>query len=562
MSKFTRSIAKLTALALSVSAFATLAGCGSSSTTTTSSDDSSSSSSSSVDTSSISITVWCAENLVDLTTTQLENYNTEKGTSINFTVEAVGEGEAATNMITDVTAGADIYCFAQDQLARLVQAGALTSVSSSYVDAVTENNDSGAVAAATVNDTLYAYPLTSDNGFFMYYDKSVISEDILNDQTALIAACQAAGKTIAFELTDSVWYAAAYFFATGCVSDWETDTDGNFTNYIDTFNSAAGIIASKGLAELVNSSVFVNSSSASSFYSDAAIVVTGTWDYETAVEALGDNLGCAKLWSFTVDGETYQLGSYSGNKLIGVKPQTDATKGAYCQDVANYLTSEECQIERFEALSWGPSNKNAQATDEVQANPGLAALAAQNEYGTPQGQYPNAWWDTGKAIGASIQALGSTSPSDSDLQAILDTYTEGLNSIMNPSFVGWVVVGDLDCNWDVYGGETADDEAGTGKYVFGPSNNLYEDASDSAPRTGIWECDIEVTGEWGFRICVYGDWNGGEYHDSGIGYSFLSADSDASCTEGGDNNVIVAEGTWHVKLDTTGDTPVLTVTAG
>ncbi len=542
---------RILAVLLSAIMLLSLVACGSTSSddSSNSSSDSSANTDSDVDTSTISITVWCPEAAVDLTTSQLAAYNEANGTSINFTVEAVGEGEAATNMITDVTAGADIYFFAQDQLARLVQAGALTQVSSSLADTITSENDAGAVAAATVSGGIYAFPLTSDNGYFVYYDKSVITdESVLEDQTALIEAVSAAGKTIAFELTDSGWYAAAYFFATGCVSDWSTDDDGTFTGYTDTFNSEAGIIAAKGMAELINSSVFVNSSSAASFSSDAAVVVTGTWDYTTASEALGDNLGCTDLWSFTVDGETYHLGSYSGNKLLGVKPQTDATKAAYCQSVAAYLSGEECQQERFDTLAWGPSNVNAQASDAVQENIALAALAAQNEYGTPQGQYPNAWWDTSKAIGASIQALGTTSPSDSDLQSILDTYTAGIESILsNAANEGWVIVGDMDVSWSCTGGDN-------GEYVL--TDNQVE--SDD-PYVGIWEYDITVVGESGFRVVVYGDWNAGDYDDSGIGYTHLTEGSVG--TEGSDNNIVVDPGSYHVTLDTTGDTPTITVVA-
>ncbi len=495
----------------------------------------------------INIVIWCAENLVSLTETQLNNYISEYGvTGVTFTVEAVSEADAATNMITDVEAGADIYCFAQDQLARLVQAGALMAVSDDVIDDVTSRNDGGSVAAGTVSDTLYAYPLTSDNGYFVYYDTSKLSEDDFADQTTLIEAVKAAGGTIAFELTDSVWYSAAYFFATGCESTWTADDSGAFVSRVDTFNSAAGIIACKGMAELINSGVMVNSSSADALSNGSIVLVDGTWDYETAKTILGDNLGCTKLWSFTVDGTSYQLGSYSGNKLIGVKPQTDTTKALWCQSVANYLSGEQCQMERFEALSWGPSNLNCQASDEAQANPGLAALAAQNNYATPQGQYPNSWWDVGKAIGASIQELGTTSPSDADLQAILDTYDAGLDDILAveaSSVDGWMVVGDLtEASWDV---TYAD-------YVF--------EGSDSV--TGTFEMDIEIASvDWdsGFRVVWYNTWAASTYHDNGIGYSNLT--STDGFAEGSDNNILLDPGSYHVVLVVTDTEATITVTA-
>ena len=103
------------------------------------------------------------------------------------TVEAVGEGDAASNILTDLDAGADIFNFAQDQLARLVAAGALIELSEENAAVVAEENDAGSVAAATMGDLVYAYPLTSDNGYFLYYDKSVVTDP--TSLEAVVAAC-------------------------------------------------------------------------------------------------------------------------------------------------------------------------------------------------------------------------------------------------------------------------------------------------------------------------------------------------------------------------------------
>ena len=151
------------------------------------------------------ITVWVAEKAVDLTKQQIEAFNSsnELGIVFNATVEPVSEADAATQMITDVEAGGDIFCFAQDQFARLVQAGALAALGEGAANFVRENNDAGTVAAATSGDTLYAYPLTSDNGYFMYYDKSVIPEADVDSLEALIADCEGASKYFAFETNTS-----------------------------------------------------------------------------------------------------------------------------------------------------------------------------------------------------------------------------------------------------------------------------------------------------------------------------------------------------------------------
>ncbi|MCR4875736.1 MAG: extracellular solute-binding protein, partial [Clostridiales bacterium] len=124
------------------------------------------------------IKIWVAEAVVDFTKEQVETFKAAHPEYANMTVvvEPVGEGDAASNMITDVEAGADIFGFAQDQLARLVSAGALETVEESNAEAVKAENDAGSVAAVTLGDTMYAYPMTSDNGYFLYYDKSVVTD--------------------------------------------------------------------------------------------------------------------------------------------------------------------------------------------------------------------------------------------------------------------------------------------------------------------------------------------------------------------------------------------------
>ena len=272
------------------------------------------------------ITVLVAEAAVDLTKQQIDafNENNEDGIKFNATIEAVSEADAGTNMITDVEAGGDLYCFAQDQFARLVQAGALAKLGAKAAETVTAANDPGVVAAAKSGEELYAYPMTADNGYFMYYDKSVIPDADVDSLEKLIEDCEKANKYFAMETNTSAWYLAGFFFGTGCVSEWVTDSDGNFTSVNDTFNSPNGLIAAKGIKKLVSSKANLSSSAADSFASNAAVVVTGTWAFEDVKNILGDNMGVADLPSFEVDGKQYHIGSFNGCKLLGVKPQEDA----------------------------------------------------------------------------------------------------------------------------------------------------------------------------------------------------------------------------------------------
>ena len=115
------------------------------------------------------ITVWVADAIVDLTKQQIADFNAsnEDGIVFNATVEAVGEGDAATQMITDVEAGGDIFCFAQDQFARLVQAGALAKLGTQASHSIANQ---GSVILGHVTD-------------------SVISSEVIIEENAVCTKC-------------------------------------------------------------------------------------------------------------------------------------------------------------------------------------------------------------------------------------------------------------------------------------------------------------------------------------------------------------------------------------
>ncbi|MDE5587779.1 MAG: extracellular solute-binding protein [Acetatifactor sp.] len=474
------------------------------------------------------ITVWVSEaaGVADLTKEQIKRFcDANPGIVINATVEGISESNSASNMITDVESGADIFCFAQDQLTRLVEAGALNKLGTNTAETVRSLNTEVAVKAASVGNELYCYPLTADNGYFMFYDKSVVKEEHLGSLEDIIADCEAAGRMFSMECETSAWYVASFFFATGCVSDWTTDTSGSFTSVNDTFNSPEGLIAMKGMEKLVKSSSFMSSSNTADFAAatPSAVVICGTWGVTAAKEALGDNYGVAEMPSFTVDGKTYHMGSYSGCKLMGVKPQADATKGAVLQQLALYLTNEECSLERFESQGWGPANKNAVESEAVKADEALQAFNAQGPYSISQGNIHGSWWDIAKLLGTNAREAKT----DADLQAGLDAYTTSVQALFQMSEEeknAFSLIGAFSgYNWDT-------------------------DVPMTEDPAGTWTAEQEFKAGDEFKVRQGASWD--------VNFGVDGA-------PGGDNIVIEADGTYIVTLvyDSAAGTATLTVTA-
>ena len=393
------------------------------------------------------ITMWVPEmsGVEDVFLEQIEAFEAAyPGIVINASIDGVYESDAASKVIADVASAPDIYCFMQDQLARLVQEAALAAPGKSASELISANNDAGSVAAASVSGTLYAYPMFSDSGYYLYYDTSIISEEDADSMEAIIAACEANNVKFRFAL-ENAWYTASFFFATGCHSNWGMDTNGSFSSVDDDFNSERGLIAMKGMKKLTQSSCY---DSNADIFTDAGAVVTGIWNARAAEEHFGSNLGATDLPSFEVDGISYHLGSYTGSKLMGIKPQADPKRAAVLSLLAQYLTGEECQLQRYQRLSWVPSNLDAQNSDAVLANVSVAALVKQSEYGQPQGQIHGSWWDIAKVLGADAKAATS----EADLWIALDNYSAtiyGLVSTSDEARQAWSVIGSI-CGtmWD------------------------------------------------------------------------------------------------------------------
>ena len=362
------------------------------------------------------IKIWVAENTVEFTRQQVENFKALHPEYANMTVivDPVGEGDAASSMLTDVEAGADIFGFAQDQLARLVAAGALIDMLPENAEIVAANNDAGSVSAVTLGDLLYAYPMTSDNGYFLYYDKSVVTDP--TNLEAILADCEAAGKNFYMEI-NSGWYQTAFFFGAGCTLTYGTDDLGNIVSMNCNYASENGVKALKAMIKLAQSPAHVNGSSASNATNLGAIV-DGTWDAGAVQAILGENYAAVKLP--TIDG--FQLGGFGGFKMLGVKPQTDDAKLAACDALALYLTSGEVQAARFDAVGWGPSNLEAQQSEAVKADVALSALASQLAYCIGQGQYPGEYWTLATALGDDILADKYDAYTDEQLLEVLTTF--------------------------------------------------------------------------------------------------------------------------------------------
>lgn len=334
--------------------------------------------------------------------------NPDKEYDVSFGV--VGEGDAKTKYLEDPEEAADVFAFANDQLYDLLNADALYEVTINK-DAIIEANVPSAIEAASSDGHLYAYPITADNGYFLYYDKSVISEEQVKTLDGILEACKAADKKMFMDVSNG-WYIASFFIGAG----GELGLDENGKQTCD-FNNEAGVAAGEAIKAFTAHDAFLTGDDSiltGGIGTTIAAGVSGTWNAEAIKEKLGENYAATKLPTFTCAGEQVQMASFAGFKLMGVNTMTEFPEEAMA--LADWLTNEENQLKRFQMRSIGPSNVKVIENEEVKADIALSALAEQSKYAVSQKDVLGNYWSPAEAFGTTMEAKDYSK----DIQTLLD----------------------------------------------------------------------------------------------------------------------------------------------
>ena len=284
---------------------------------------------------------------------------------ITFVYGVMDEASAAGQVSQDPEASADVFMYANDTITTLTDAKALAKIGGIYKDEVEATNSQEILDTITVDDYLYGVPYTT-NTWFMFYDKSVFSEeDVKNLDTMLEKG------VVSFPFTNS-WYLPAFYIGNGCtlfgdgtdasagvdfggekaqeVTDYLIDLESNPNFRIDADGS--------GIAGLRDGSINA--------------MFSGSWDAAAVKEALGDNMGVAALPTYTLNGEEKQMYSYAGTKAVGVNTQSDYMVQAV--ELAIFLGNEYSQRLHYELENVVPCHTALLEDEGIMTDEVVAAI--------------------------------------------------------------------------------------------------------------------------------------------------------------------------------------------
>ena len=340
---------------------------------------------------------------------------------ITWDVGVCSEGDAGTLVPTDVSAAADVYMFANDQLGTLIQAGALSQLGGDYLAQVQADVSATYVNTVTHTDGgVYGFPI-APNTWFMYYNKDTFTEEDVKSLDVMLTK-----GVVAFPLTTG-WYAGAFFMGNGGTLFGDKGVDGAAGIQ---FGGEAGYAAAQYMVDLMKNPNFKNDANGlgNAGLKDGTVdaYFSGDWEYSGLYEVLGDKLGAVQLPVANVGGKDIQMKAFAGSKAIGVNPNAKHAKAA--MQLAAFLASADAQALRFELRSITPAVTALGNTDAVKASIVASAqngVMANTSIAQPSIPEMGNFWKPMETFGNAIVA-GSVN--SDNIQEQVDAFVESLNN--------------------------------------------------------------------------------------------------------------------------------------
>lgn len=363
------------------------------------------------------ITVWATAAEEAVLNKVLASYNQGKADADKISVNyvAVAEGDTGTELAKNPGAetAPELFLVADDHIYNLQSKNIIVDITEVYGEKVTANNTPVAVSSSSYGGRLYGFPVTSDNGYFLWYNSADVSAEQASTLEGLLARGRELHKKVLID--NGGWYVPTYFFSPQvCGTDslsFHENSEGKVV-YDINWDNEAGVAAATYIANLYKeyADVITTGDDAAinaGFEGDSMIAAfSGTWN-EKPLSDVCETLAAAKLPTYN-NGK--QLGTFTGSKvycLNGAKTGADAQKKLQAAaKLADYLTEKEAQLVRFETRATGPCNKEAMedarytehVTMGLKALGDQCAVAAAVQAASAEGRY----WDVGAAIGAAL----------------------------------------------------------------------------------------------------------------------------------------------------------------
>ena len=367
------------------------------------------------------LNIWVNENEKAIVEEVIKDWNANhvknQQFNVSFTIHDETECVEMFNEMYDDNNAPSMMLIDDKDIPTLALSGMLEEVKGDKKEQLITDNTEFSIKGSTFDDKLYSYPISSDSGYFLWYNSEYLLEDSISSLEDILKYAKDNDKKVYFNFDDGYYISSLFSSPDACGLDsmkyeiikeksedkkeiltqvvydtnWiEQDSKGlTFLNY--AFNLLYPYYSSNTL--LTDDTNLIEG-----FNNGSIIAAIYDSSLELALkDSMKNTLKADKLPSYHINNEAYQMASYTGNKAYVINKYASVEEQVTAASLASLLISKETQLKRYEKYMAIPTNKSA-LRDELFVNNksmSVTALEKQRNYSVQASLYvENRYYET------------------------------------------------------------------------------------------------------------------------------------------------------------------------
>ena len=360
------------------------------------------------------ISIWTIANEAELLEEIIEEYNDTAlpENQIKAEIEIKDPSRLSSYIIADPSNGPDLFYCNDSEHKLLKENNVLMSLENTGYDTIIRTNNSPiSLKCASIDNELYGFPFRVDNGYFLYYNATYISEDDVKTLEDILTKCDEYEKKFCMDVNG--WYTASWFFANGVGGPdsctFHEDESGKIfydinwdePEVVQEIEYLVGIFQEHGNPWVVPPGGEGIVPYLENEYIIAA--VSGTW-YEEAIEQRCENIKATKLPTF----HGHQMGTFTGSSFYSLNLFKNEEQLEASAIIADLITNKEAQLRRAEQIKYYlPCNLEALKDPRYLDNTSMGRKALLDQVNAcaaiQSASVENRYWDVGSDIGIALK---------------------------------------------------------------------------------------------------------------------------------------------------------------
>ncbi len=360
------------------------------------------------------ISIWTTANEAELIEEIIEEYNDTAlpENQIKAEIEIKDPSHLSSQIIADPSNGPGLFYCNDSECRILKENNILMSLENTGYDTIIRTNNSPiSIKCASIDNELYGFPFSVDNGYFLYYNATYLSEDDVKTLEGILAKCDEYEKKFCMDVGG--WYTASWFFANGvggpdsCTFhedesgkifydiNWDEPEVVQEIEYLEGIfqeHSNAWVLPSGGegiLPGLENQTTIA--------------AVSGTW-HEEVIEQYCENIKATKLPTFHGN----QMSTFTGSSFYSLNSFKNEEQLEASAIIADLITNKEAQLRRAEQKRKSPPcNLEAMEDPRYLDNASMAIKALTDQVNAcaavQSASVETRYWDVASNIGIALK---------------------------------------------------------------------------------------------------------------------------------------------------------------